>query len=176
VLDGQTGAFQFDDEDEFDDAQEELNDDEIGGGQGGGRDRGEAYDRIGAYRHEEETYGGPTDFQYTSRSYDDEDAALQAALKASMDDLPEGWVAPVWEEKKVQNQSAAVPALAPVAAVHAGDAETAGNESRDGKTESATGSKFVEELDEDDDDEPAEQLSAGEIQRLNDYGCTADNR
>ncbi|WRT70278.1 uncharacterized protein IL334_007276 [Kwoniella shivajii] len=39
-------------------------------------------------------YGGPTDFQFNSRSYDDEDEALQAALKASMADLPDDWEAP----------------------------------------------------------------------------------
>lgn len=39
-------------------------------------------------------YGGPTDFQYNTRSYDDEDEALQAALRASMEDLPEDYVMP----------------------------------------------------------------------------------
>ena len=41
-----------------------------------------------------------TDFQQHSRSYDDEDAALQAALRASMEDVPEGWVAPDLQPKK----------------------------------------------------------------------------
>ncbi|OWZ76521.1 ataxin-3 [Cryptococcus neoformans Tu401-1] len=39
-------------------------------------------------------YAGTMDFQFQSRSYDDEDEALQAALKASMADLPEGWEMP----------------------------------------------------------------------------------
>lgn len=39
-------------------------------------------------------YTGAMDFQFQSRSYDDEDEALQAALKASMADLPEGWEMP----------------------------------------------------------------------------------
>nr|XP_019010271.1 ataxin-3 [Kwoniella pini CBS 10737]OCF49052.1 ataxin-3 [Kwoniella pini CBS 10737] len=39
-------------------------------------------------------YAGPTDFQFNSRSYDDEDEALQAALKASMNDLPPDWQPP----------------------------------------------------------------------------------
>lgn len=39
-------------------------------------------------------YAGTMDFQFQSRSYDDEDEALQAALKASMTDLPEGWEMP----------------------------------------------------------------------------------
>ena len=162
VLDGQTGAFQYDD-DEYDDAQEEIDDDENERGENGGRGRGETYDRIGAYRHEEENYGGPTDFQYTSRSYDDEDAALQAALKASMDDLPQGWVAPVWEEKKVQKQTAAIPTAVPAVVPSGGDTGRSGFEGEKGKTESVTGSKFKEELDEDDDDEPTEQLSAGKF-------------
>lgn len=37
---------------------------------------------------------GPSDFTFQSRSYDDEDQALQAALKASMEDLPADWKAP----------------------------------------------------------------------------------
>lgn len=36
----------------------------------------------------------PLDFAMQSRSYDDEDEALQAALKASMQDLPADWKAP----------------------------------------------------------------------------------
>jgi ataxin-3 len=44
---------------------------------------------------DEEPYErGPSDFQFASRSYDDEDEALQAALKASMQDLPADWKAP----------------------------------------------------------------------------------
>lgn len=43
---------------------------------------------------------GPTDFAMQSRSYDDEDEALQAALKASMQDLPADWKAP--ENKPVR--------------------------------------------------------------------------
>ena len=51
---------------------------------------------------ENEAFGhsGATDFQHLSRSYDDEDAALQAALRASMEDVPEGWVAPDLQPKK----------------------------------------------------------------------------
>jgi len=43
---------------------------------------------------EQGEHGGPSDFAFQSRSYDDEDEALQAALKASMDDLPSDWQAP----------------------------------------------------------------------------------
>jgi ataxin-3 len=42
----------------------------------------------------ESEQAGPSDFAFQSRSYDDEDEALQAALKASMDDLPADWKAP----------------------------------------------------------------------------------
>lgn len=141
VLDGQTGAFQYDDDD--DDEQLDADHDAPR----------EDYDRIGSYRREEQEYGGPTDFQYTSRSYDDEDAALQAALKASMDDLPEGWVAPVWEEKKAQKQEA--PA-------QAAPAPTAAPVLDPPVEDTGAGSKFKEEIEDDDDDEPTEQLSAGE--------------
>lgn len=43
---------------------------------------------------EDARHSGPTDFAKQSRSYDDEDEALQAALKASMQDLPADWKAP----------------------------------------------------------------------------------
>jgi len=143
VLDGQIGAFQYDDDD--DEGHEEFVDAEA---------PREDYDRIGAYR-QEENYGGPTDFQFTSRSYDDEDAALQAALKASMDDLPEGWEAPKWEEKKLAVSPAPALATAPAPLAAPVLAEEMEAES------TGAGSKFKEDLDDDDDDEPGEQLSAG---------------
>jgi len=49
------------------------------------------YDPI---MNDSEDVSGPSDFAFQSRSYDDEDEALQAALKASMDDLPADWKAP----------------------------------------------------------------------------------
>lgn len=45
---------------------------------------------------------GPTDFQHYDRAYDDEDAAFQAALRASMEDVPEGWTLPDLGKKTVQ--------------------------------------------------------------------------
>ncbi|RSH91822.1 hypothetical protein EHS25_009192 [Saitozyma podzolica] len=81
--------------DEDEDEAEEL-DEDVFAPVGGMDIRGSG---AGAGAHEE--YGGPMDFAFQSRSYDDEDAALQAALKASMDDLPPGWVAPVFEENPV---------------------------------------------------------------------------
>ena len=81
-----------------------------------------------------------------------------------MDDLPQGWVAPVWEETKVQKQTAAIPAAVPAVAPSGRDAGRSGFEGEKGKTEeSVTGPNSKEELDEDDDDEPTEQLSAGKF-------------
>jgi hypothetical protein len=53
-------------------------------------------DQLGHYDPimNESEQAGPSDFAFQSRSYDDEDEALQAALKASMDDLPADWKAP----------------------------------------------------------------------------------
>ena len=61
---------------------------------------GQATSRPAARGHydpimdEDAHQSGPTDFAMQSRSYDDEDEALQAALKASMQDLPADWKAP----------------------------------------------------------------------------------
>jgi ataxin-3 len=78
-----------------DDYDEDISSDDLDidpTGQTGGRpQRQDHYDPI----MDEDPYSrGPTDFAYQSRSYDDEDAALQAALKASMQDLPADWKAP----------------------------------------------------------------------------------
>ena len=131
-----------DDNDIYQDADEEIPDDEI--------------TAHGRRRFEEEAYTGPMDFAYHSRSYDDEDEALQAALKASMEDLPEGWVAPEIKDpplpkRPAEKQAVSVSAPAPVPA----PAPTAPAQAD--KTE------LVEE--DDDDDEPAETLTAGELSR-----------
>lgn len=136
VLDDQTGTFPTDD------AEDEELDDDI--------------DAIGSYR-QVENYAGPMDFTQHSRSYDDEDAALQAALKASMDDLPPDWVAPKLEpkEKPIQKRPLPTPAAAaPIATVPSVQSDSAG----------AGGSKFKEELEE-DDEVPVEELSPGESAR-----------
>jgi ataxin-3 len=44
---------------------------------------------------------GASDFVHHDRAYDDEDAAFQAALKASMEDVPADWVAPDLKKKKM---------------------------------------------------------------------------
>ena len=56
----------------------------------------------------------PTDFAHLSRSYDDEDAAFQAALRASMEDVPAGWVAPELHEKPIQRTTSATAQRAPL--------------------------------------------------------------
>jgi ataxin-3 len=72
------------------------------GALGARRQRGH-YDPI----MDESAHAGPTDFAFHSRSYDDEDEALQAALKASMDDLPADWKAPEIKPVRKPVQSAA---------------------------------------------------------------------
>lgn len=149
-LDGQTGTFgQEDDDEELDDQEED-------------------YDRIGSHRPYE---AAPMDFQFHSRSYDDEDEALQAALKASMDDLPPGWQAPKIEEKTIRRDSSTratpiqsftsppppvlspVPTGPPPLAMPLPGHPVA-------REAPASGSRFKEEVAE--DDEPVEQLTAGE--------------
>ena len=112
---------------------------------------------------------GPSDFTRNQRDYDDEDAALQAALKASMEDIPSGWVAPSLETRALpkrpsqQSQTNVPPVLGQP--VEAAPAEVAKPERKNtGKTETtdkSSGSKFKEEID--DDDEPAEELSPGQL-------------
>lgn len=98
-----------------------------------------------------QTYGGPTDFQFNTRSYDDEDEALQAALRASMEDLPEDYVMPELpplnappprrEETPPQTEAAPeAPSPAPAA-----------SETRESS------------IAEDTDDEPAAEPSPGEL-------------
>nr|XP_018260941.1 ataxin-3 [Kwoniella dejecticola CBS 10117]OBR83099.1 ataxin-3 [Kwoniella dejecticola CBS 10117] len=62
---------------------------------------------------EHQGYTGPTDFQFNSRSYDDEDEALQAALKASMNDLPPDWQPPPELPPREGPSPFKAPALAP---------------------------------------------------------------
>ncbi|WVR07737.1 hypothetical protein IAU60_004780 [Kwoniella sp. DSM 27419] len=98
----------------------------------------------------------PTDFQFQSRSYDDEDEALQAALKASMMDVPAGWVAPELKETKLPSPAVKSP---PAAAQAAPSASLPG-----AKDPSDDAIKEVEDED-DDDDKPAEAISPDEIRR-----------
>lgn len=148
VLDDETGTFpeapsglypdeDVEDEELDDDAYEDALDDDLRGARGG--------------RRQEPVL----DFSMQSRSYDDEDAALQAALKASMDDLPPGWEPPKEEPKPKIGQNTATPTATTPSVAAAGNANTGGVASGP-----VAGSQFKEELD-DDDDGPAQVVSAG---------------
>ena len=127
-------------------------------------------------------YGEPReqmDFSAHQRDYDDEDAALQAALKASMEDIPSDWVAPPLQTSKPAKPSRA--AVDPVAreqsipakngskmAQGTGGGEEVMTTAPSGETKQADravparkASKFTEEITE-DDDAPEEALSPGQ--------------
>jgi ataxin-3 len=120
---------------------------------------------AGAGAHEE--YGGPMDFAFQSRSYDDEDAALQAALKASMDDLPPGWVAPVFEEKPVARKPSQSDRVSPPVTSTSTSAPAPAAVAAPGPS----AQNRDEEIEEDDDvdEPPPEELSPGESARLLTY-------
>lgn len=94
-------------------------------------------------------YGGPVDFQYNARSYDDEDEALQAALRASMEDLPDDYVmpelAPIRPPPALRQASPPHPVIAPEPPSPAPPSET-----------------HESSIAEDTDDEPAAEPSPGE--------------
>ena len=98
-------------------------------------------------------YAGPTDFSLHSRSYDDEDAALQAALKASMNDVPTGWVAPELGStektaKKIEPSGVQPKTEQPVTAIP--------------PTSQGTGkSRFQENIEDDEEEVQAETLTPG---------------
>ncbi|WOO82288.1 Ataxin-3 [Vanrija pseudolonga] len=102
-------------------------------------------------------YAGPTDFAYHSRSYDDEDEALQAALKASMADLPPDFVLPELKPKE--------PLPRPAGSVSPPTLPAQAPEPVPDDEEYATAEEEEEELEEDDDDAPAQELSPDEIRR-----------
>lgn len=100
-------------------------------------------------------YAGPTDFAYHNRSYDDEDEALQAALKASMADLPPDFVLPELKPKE--------PLPRPAGSVSPPTLPTQAPEPVPDDEEYATAEEEEEEIEEDDDDAPAQELSPGEL-------------
>jgi ataxin-3 len=119
-------------------------------------------------------YSGATDFQRLNRSYDDEDAALQAALRASMEDVPAGWVAPDLKPKKAEARKlpetpTTVP-MTPPAAVPA-QSQPAWRVADD-----ASASKKVEEKAPEEEPEevgsPVEELSPG---MSSVYGVSCDS-
>jgi ataxin-3 len=100
-------------------------------------------------------YGGPTDFQYNNRSYDDEDEALQAALRASMEDVPDGYVMPELAPIHPPPPPRVSPpqeAAAPVAVPEPPSPTPVRSESRE--------DSIIEDT---DDDEPAHEPSPGEL-------------
>ncbi|OCF38314.1 ataxin-3, partial [Kwoniella heveanensis CBS 569] len=161
--------------DNDDDDEDILSDNEDLPGMGRIGAGGEGIGGMGS--HGDASYSGPTDFQFQSRSYDDEDAALQAALKASMMDLPPGWEAPpelppkasekpVLQSTITTNQSAASsrPSTEPSASTSTAAPPVtwrpaAGESAHQVKKEDAEKEDIVEEED-DEDEKPAERVSA----------------
>ncbi|WVQ72513.1 hypothetical protein IAR50_002070 [Cryptococcus sp. DSM 104548] len=141
----------IDDSDEQEDQDEELDDDfeMLGAGGAGG-------------------YTGPTDFQQHARSYDDEDAALQAALKASMADVPQGWELPdMWKEGQAGTRSGtgSAPSMAAPADPAPAPAQQPAQPWSVRQDEAAPAQEQKDEVEDDDDDEPAEEVSPEEIRR-----------
>ncbi|CAK9783282.1 Josephin-domain-containing protein [Cutaneotrichosporon oleaginosum] len=101
-------------------------------------------------------YGGPTDFQYHNRSYDDEDEALQAALRASMEDVPDGYVMPELAPLSAipPRASPPLPTPPPVAAPAAPSPSPLRSATRE--------DSIIEDT---DDDEPAHEPSPEELRR-----------
>ncbi|BEJ13536.1 hypothetical protein CspHIS471_0307100 [Cutaneotrichosporon sp. HIS471] len=101
-------------------------------------------------------YGGVTDFQFNNRSYDDEDEALQAALRASMEDVPDGYVMPELSPLNAvppPRPSAQQPDP-PVAAPEAPSPAPVPSETHEDSI-----------MDDTDDDEPAHEPSPEELRR-----------
>jgi ataxin-3 len=118
--------------------------------------RSSNYDPI---MNEREDASGPSDFAFQSRSYDDEDEALQAALKASMDDLPADWKAP---EVKPVRQSITSAADRMKAAQD--KAQAALNREAELRAQVETEEKKrQQEAEEEDKEEKLEDLSPGEL-------------
>jgi ataxin-3 len=102
---------------------------------------------------------GPSDFTFQSRSYDDEDQALQAALKASMEDLPADWKAP--EPKPVRKS---ITSAADRMKAAQDKAQAALKRESDLRAEvEAEEKKRQKEAEEDDDEEKLEDLSPGKL-------------
>ncbi|WWC94749.1 hypothetical protein V866_001597 [Kwoniella sp. B9012] len=115
--------------------------------------------RVGTARDDMFGYTGPTDFQFHSRSYDDEDEALQAALKASMNDLPPGWKPPPELPPKIETPILKSPeptsSTSVVSPTQPAEFEPTKKEEQ----------KDVEDEEEDADDGPAHEPSPEEIRR-----------
>jgi len=102
---------------------------------------------------------GPSDFTFQSRSYDDEDQALQAALKASMEDLPADWKAP--EPKPVRKS---ITSAADRMKAAQDKAQAALKRESDLRAEvEAEEKKRQKEAEEEDEEEKLEDLSPGKF-------------
>lgn len=102
---------------------------------------------------------GASDFAFQSRSYDDEDQALQAALKASMEDLPADWKAP--EAKPVRKS---ITSAADRMKAAQDKAQAALKRESDLRAEvEAEEEKRQREAEEDDEEEKLEDLSPGKL-------------
>ncbi|WWC91646.1 uncharacterized protein L201_006592 [Kwoniella dendrophila CBS 6074] len=102
-------------------------------------------------------YSGPTDFQFNSRSYDDEDEALQAALKASMNDLPPNWKPPPELPPKLETPVLKSPE--PTTANQQPLSEIPQKKVEDNQD------IIVDDDSDDEDDKPAHEPSPDEIRR-----------
>ncbi|RXK36993.1 hypothetical protein M231_05757 [Tremella mesenterica] len=117
----------------------------------------------------DETYMVPMDFRHDNRRYDDEDQALQAALRASMEDLPEGWEAPKLDIKPIPRKPSlpAIPSGVGVSSPPALPATTVSPNPVTGKVPETAKDKSETEpvIVEDEDDGPTEDISPEEIRR-----------
>ncbi|WWD19589.1 hypothetical protein CI109_104050 [Kwoniella shandongensis] len=112
------------------------------------------------------SYTGPTDFAFNSRSYDDEDEALQQALKASMMDLPSDWVAPELGPKETEKSALRSPPPSATTAPAVAAPVNWAPKQETTATQTQTRTQQEEGMEEDGDEaEPTEVLSPEEIRR-----------
>lgn len=110
---------------------------------------------------------GASDFAHHTRAYDDEDAAFQAALRASMEDVPVDWVAPDFKKKKAnavsdgKRELPTPPVAAPVATQNWRPAGGAAEVKQPAKEEDM---KIIDEPEA--PLSPTEELSQGKFQIL----------
>lgn len=117
----------------------------------------------------------PTDFKYHNRSYDDEDEALQAALKASMADLPPDFEMPELQPLKpapVKKQSQPAPEKKAAPATRAPEplAESSRTTTERWRPaeppEDALQDAPPDTVTEEDDEEPVQELTPGKLPLL----------
>lgn len=124
--------------------------------------------------HDATAFDAPTDFKYHNRSYDDEDEALQAALKASMADLPPGFEMPELQPLKpapVKKQSQPAPEKKTAPATRAPEpvAESSRTTERwrpAEPSEDALQDAPPDTVTEEDDEEPVQELTPGKLESV----------